>query len=107
MILKHSLLLVCLFTGLIAKAEIPEKTIQTAINAIQAKGGTDKTMIEAGVRQVAHLWQPQDGTDAEFQEFCVNNFITTPAEKEQVFQKVSHYLKHSGDISTRFPSNCN
>ena len=107
--MKHSLLLVCLFTGLIAKAEIPEKTIQATINAIQTKGGTDKTLIEAGVRQAAHLWQTQDGTDTEFQEFCVNNYITTAAEKEQVFQKVSHYFEalwgHFNEISLQLQLN--
>ena len=54
--MKHSLLLVCLFSGFLAKAAIPEKTIQATITDIQAKGVTNTTAIETGVRQVAHLW---------------------------------------------------
>ena len=52
--MKHSLLLVCLFSGFLAKAAIPEKTIQATITDIQAKGVTNTTAIETGVRQVAH-----------------------------------------------------
>ena len=35
--MKHSLLLVCLFSGFLTKAAIPEKTIQATITNIQAK----------------------------------------------------------------------
>ena len=52
--MKHSLLLVCLFSGFLTKAAIPEKTIQATITNIQAKGVTNTTAIETGVRQVAH-----------------------------------------------------
>ncbi len=34
--MKHSLLLVCLFSGFLTKAAIPEKTIQATITNIQA-----------------------------------------------------------------------
>lgn len=53
--------MVCLFVGLTTRASIPEETIQTTVTAIQAKGGTDKQLVEAGVRQVARLWQSDDG----------------------------------------------
>ena len=33
--MKHSLLLVCLFSGFLTKAAIPEKTIQATITNIQ------------------------------------------------------------------------
>ena len=44
--MKHSLLLVCLFSGFLTKAAIPEKTIQATITNIQAKGVTNTTAIE-------------------------------------------------------------
>lgn len=107
--MKHSLLLVCLFSGFLAKAAIPEKTIQATITDIQAKGVTNTTAIETGVRQVAHLWQSQDGTDSEFQEFCVKNYITDPEQKQQVFQKVSHYFEalwgHFNEITLQLQLN--
>lgn len=107
--MKHSLLLVCLFSGFLTKAAIPEKTIQATITDIQAKGVTNTIAIETGVRQVAHLWQPQDGTDSEFQEFCVKNYITTPEQKQQVFQKVSHYFEalwgHFNEITLQLQLN--
>ena len=49
--MKHSLLLVCLFSGFLTKAAIPEKTIQVTITDIQAKGVTNTIAIETGVRQ--------------------------------------------------------
>ena len=107
--MKHSLLLVCLFSGFLTKAAIPEKTIQATITNIQAKGVTNTTAIETGVRQVAHLWQPQDGADSEFQEFCVKNYITDPEQKQQVFQKVSHYFEalwgHFNEITLQLQLN--
>ena len=107
--MKHSLLLVCLFSGFLTKAAIPEKTIQATITDIQAKGVTNTTAIETGVRQVAHLWQSQDGTDSEFQEFCVKNYITDPEQKQQVFQKVSHYFEalwgHFNEITLQLQLN--
>ena len=42
--MKHSLLLVCLFSGFLTKAAIPEKTIQATITNIQAKGVTNKLL---------------------------------------------------------------
>lgn len=68
--MKHSLLLVCLFSGFLTKAAIPEKTIQATITNIQAKGVTNTTAIETGVRQVAHLWQPQDGATPNSKNFA-------------------------------------
>lgn len=107
--MKHSLLLVCLFSGFLTKAAIPEKTIQATITDIQAKGVTNTTAIETGVRQVAHLWQSQDGTNSEFQEFCVKNYITDPEQKQQVFQKVSHYFEalwgHFNEITLQLQLN--
>ena len=107
--MKHTLLLVCLFTGFLAKADIPEKTIQATISDILTKGETDKTAVEAGVRQAARLWQTQDGTDAEFHEFCVKNYISDPAQKQQVFQKASNYFEalwgHFNEITLQLQLN--
>ena len=70
--------MVCLFVGLTTRASIPEETIQTTVTAIQAKGGTDKQLVEAGVRQVARLWQSDDGNTNDFQSFCIKNYLTDP-----------------------------
>lgn len=106
--MKHSLLLLCLCTSFMVKANIPEKTIQSTIAAIQAKG-ENKNLTEVGVRQVARLWQPQDGTDTEFQEFCINNYISDPVQKQQIFQKVSNYLEalwgHFNEITLQLQLN--
>jgi len=107
--MKHTLLLVCLLSGFLAKADIPEKTIQETISNILSKGGTDKTAIESGVRQVARLWQSQDGTGTEFQDFCEKNYISDPAQKQQVFQKVSNYFEalwgHFNEITLQLQLN--
>ena len=75
--MKHSLLLVCLFSGFLTKAAIPEKTIQATITDIQAKGVTNTTAIETGVRQVAHLWQSQDAQTPNFKNFARKTILQT------------------------------
>lgn len=93
MLIKNTCLLICLLTGWTTQAAIPEKTVEATINALCTENEANRTMIEKGVRQIAALWQSQDGTDAEFQAFCKQNYIADPAERERVFQKVSHYFE--------------
>lgn len=93
MLIKNSCILICLLAGWTTQAAIPEKTVSATINALCAQNETNRTMIEKGVRQIAGLWQPQDGTDAEFQAFCEQNYIADPTERERVFQKVSNYFE--------------
>jgi hypothetical protein len=75
------------------KPEITLPAIEKVIADLSVKNPSGKTLIEKGVKQTARLWQPQDGTEDEFIRFCMDNYISDPAEKETVFLKISDYME--------------
>ena len=76
------------------KPAISSQVIENVIDTLASKNtNADKTLIEKGVRQVAKLWEKQDGSEDEFSRFCSDNFIADPEEKEQVFLKISDYME--------------
>ena len=109
MVIKYALLTTCLFATVTSRGEIPEPTIQSTLSAIRAKGVGEASLLEAGVRQVARLWTPNDGSISDFQAFCVRHYILTPAEKQQVYEKVSHYFEatwgHFNEMSLQLQLN--
>ncbi len=74
-------------------AEIPENTIRSVIKELSEKNPSENTNIEKGVRQVARLWQETDGNAEVFTSFCLENYISDPAEKKAVFLKISDYME--------------
>lgn len=74
-------------------ATVPPSVVTSTIEELTAKDGKNQTGIAKGVNQVARLWQSADGDDQVFKSFCLENYISDPAEKEQVFLKVSEYLE--------------
>jgi len=52
-------------------------------------GEAAKQRIEKGVTQMATLWYPEDGTEADFKNFCVENFIFDEKALEVEFLKLS------------------
>ncbi|MBI9059447.1 MAG: hypothetical protein JEZ01_16915 [Labilibaculum sp.] len=53
----------------------------------------DNTLLAKGVKHAANLWRESDGTEAEFEAFCKENYIADPVERELVFQKVSRNIE--------------
>lgn len=108
-LLQKSLVLLCLITGVTAQASIPESTVNTTVASICENPEANRTMVEKGVRQVAGLWQPQDGNESDFVTFCKQNYIIDPAERDRVFQKVSHYFEaiwgHFNEMSLQLQLN--
>jgi len=81
-------------TNPVVKAGISSQAIENTIDSLTSKNASaDKALIEKGVRQVAKLWQTQDGTEAEFSRFCMDNFVADTVEKKQLFLKISDYLE--------------
>ena len=76
-----------------AFAEIPPATIQTVTDELALKNPSGKEDIEKGVRQVARLWQEEDGDNDAFISFCRDNYISDSKEKETVFLKISDYME--------------
>jgi len=76
--------------GSTMKAFIPESIITKITDSLNAKyGDAFKTRIEKGVSQSAALWYETDGSVAEFEKFCFENFITADGRLDTVFQKLS------------------
>jgi hypothetical protein len=67
--------------------------VQVEKALVDSFGNTYKPLIERGLKQTASLWRTTDGTPEEFKAFCLENFITDPAEKETVFLKISKNLE--------------
>ena len=76
------------------KTVVSPQTIEKVITLLTSESANeDKVLIEKGVRQVAKLWEKQDGSEDDFSCFCSDNFIADPKEKEQLFLKISDYLE--------------
>jgi hypothetical protein len=88
---------------------INDKVIENVIDSLSLKDNQDDSPIERGVKQVAELWLPQDGTEEEFARFCIDNYIADPAEKQQVFLKISGYIEaisgHFNELSLQLQRN--
>ena len=70
---------------------ISESTITEAIDTLIAMHGTQAhARIERGVRQVARLWRAEDGTPADFRDFCRTQFIADPDLLDQTFERLQH-----------------
>lgn len=85
--------LICMITQINAFAAIPPIVVQSTIDDLTSKAGNQEEMMKKGVRQVAKLWQDKDGDDEVFKTFCLENYISDPSEKEQVFLKISNYFE--------------
>jgi hypothetical protein len=101
--------LVCVITGLLvlagcnninkseknkemdkSKKFIGEKMIEGVIKELTDKyGDTEKQRIEKGVHQVASFWGGEDGNADDFKSFCLDNFVGSGEELEEVFNKIS------------------
>ncbi|MDR0894034.1 MAG: hypothetical protein LBN06_01840 [Prevotellaceae bacterium] len=81
--------------------------VLTASLSFPLQAQTD--MKQKGFEQVARLWQPQDGTREEMEQFCRENYISDPTEREKVFQRISYYLEsifgYYGAMSVRLDWN--
>lgn len=71
---------------------IPDAVIQNVIAQLKekcVKENCARTDSERAVRQTASLWRPADGSAEEFSAFCLQHFITSAAERDLVFNKLS------------------
>ena len=92
-IARICMLLACSLGYVNGHATVPPSVVTSTIEELAAKDGKNQAGIAKGVNQVARLWQSADGDDQAFKSFCLENYISDPAEKEQVFLKVSEYLE--------------
>lgn len=76
-------------------SNITDNTTRQVISKLVEKHGAEHQFrIERGVNQAAKLWRETDGTTAEFEEFCLNQFIADSTEVDEVFERLEHYFEH-------------
>jgi len=72
---------------------VNEQTISNTLSKIFKKSEISDKMVERGVKQVAQLWQPTDGTNEEFVVFCETYFCKTKEEKVKLFNRLSSHFE--------------
>ena len=80
------------------RPSISERTIQEVITELSALHPEQTGRIEIGVRQAASLWFSRDGSDEDFREFSLNNFVACAIEFEALFNR----LQRNFEILTGF-----
>lgn len=69
---------------------INDQMVSETVSAIvENTSVADQEILKRGVAHAASLWRASDGTPEEFKQFCMDNFMTEPTEKEMVFNKIS------------------
>lgn len=89
---------------------IPESNVNKVIaHLIDSLGEDHSFRIERGVRQVATLWQKQDGTTDDFVTFCITSFVadnaalkTLYSTLERNFEVINGYY-HKMDVELKAP----
>ena len=101
--MKKGLILLGIITLLLACQKqsntpmISEESIQQALTTlIQANPNANPALAERGVRQVATLWQQNDGSEADFIELVSNHFATTDEDKKNLYDRLSYILEQCG-----------
>ena len=70
-------------------AFIKQATMDKVIKQLtDSCGEASKLRIERGVKQVASLWENQDGDQEVFTAFCMENFIADTAKRDVLFNKL-------------------
>lgn len=88
-----------------------EKTVMEQVKKqLISKYGQDAAFrIERGVTQAGNLWRESDGTPAEFEAFCLENFIADDASLEKLYTKLERNFEifsgyfHKMDVLLKEP----
>ena len=72
-------------------SKIGESIIQATLDSLTMRWkNVDTQRLEKGVRQVASLWQPSDGSENDFMIFCIQNYAGNDSLRLQLFNKLSY-----------------
>ncbi len=70
-------------------SSVTQTTLDSTINQLVAKyGASQKEKITKGVSQAAALWIKTDGKDADFKNFCLQNYLGDNKSLDQLFQRL-------------------
>jgi hypothetical protein len=70
---------------------ISETSIQKLIDSLKGENTESQSFrIDRGIRAVANLWRATDGSEADFEAFCLKNFIADELALEKVFRRLAN-----------------
>jgi hypothetical protein len=73
---------------------INETTVNVIIDTVKAaQPSSDLKLLEKGIKHAASLWRQVDGSATDFSEFVKKNYISDPAKRKMVFNKISCYIE--------------
>jgi len=76
-------------TGEEPKKFINETTQKLVIEKlISVHGESQRERIEKGVKRVAFFWKEEDGSQKDFEEFCLQNFVSEPSLLDNTFKRI-------------------
>lgn len=89
---------------------IDQTTVENVIKSLaDSLGGEHQFRIERGVQQAANLWRESDGTVADFEKFCKQNFIAGDQELEKLYVRLERNFEilngyfHKMDVMLKEP----
>lgn len=75
-------------------AQVSKNTIENTILKIKEKNqNAQEDRIIRGVNQAAAFWTEKDGSNEDFEKFCIENFISNYDELQNCFIKISNNLE--------------
>lgn len=78
----------------------PAASVAKTISGLSGRvPAADKPRLDSGVRRAAELWTDADGTPAEFEKFCADNFVTG-ADKEALLDTFADKMEVLGGYFT-------
>jgi hypothetical protein len=91
---------------LLALTDLPQASAEARSKLLESHGQARSARIDSGLKQIAPLWTKEDGTDADFVKFAVENFIADPKELDATFAHLDkvfesldgHYVEMGRDL---------
>lgn len=82
-------------TEKVDNSPITDAAIESAVKQLMFKYGQNyEFRITRGVNQTAALWRESDGTQADFETFCLENFIADENELNMVFDRFANNFEY-------------
>lgn len=76
------------------KKFISDETVAKIVDSLASKyNAIPKEKINKGITQAAMFWCEKDGSVADFEKFCFDNFIGDTTKLNEVFKKLSFYFE--------------
>lgn len=74
---------------------VPDTQVTQIVSELCKKHNlTDKTLLERGIKQAAAMWSADSLPAADFTPFCLENWIASDPEKEQVLLRADDHLNN-------------